>query len=139
MIKHVVMDMDGVLYRGETPVPGAVETIHTLHRQHIKVAYLTNNASRHRDELVAKMDHLGIPCTIEQMWGSAYITACYLASQAPEARVFTVGTAGMIRELHEAGLTVVPTHEHVTHVVAGLDWGVNYEKLKQAHAPFLSS
>jgi HAD superfamily hydrolase (TIGR01457 family) len=133
VIKHVVTDMDGVLYRGETLLPGAVETLRTLHARGVKVAYLTNNASRHREELVARMVHLGVPCTLEQMWGSAYTTARYLAKEAPDARVFVVGTSGMIRELQEAGLTVVPTHEGVTHVVAGLDWGITYEKLKFAH------
>jgi 4-nitrophenyl phosphatase len=39
----------------------------------------------------------------------------------------------MVRELREAGLTVLPTYEGVTHVVAGLDWGITYEKFKQAH------
>jgi 4-nitrophenyl phosphatase len=133
VIKHIVMDMDGVLYRGDTPLPGAIDTLRTLQAQGVKVAYLTNNASRHREELVAKMVHLGVPCTLEQMWGSAYTTARYLAREAPAARVFVVGTAGLVRELQEAGLTVVPSHEGATHVVAGLDWGITYEKLKYAH------
>jgi 4-nitrophenyl phosphatase len=133
VIKHVVTDMDGVLYRGDTPLPGVIETLNTLHARGIKVAYLTNNASRHREELVAKMVQLGVPCTIDQMWGSAYTTARYLAQEAPGARVFVVGTASLSRELQEAGLTVVSTHAGATHVVAGLDWGLTYEKLRQAH------
>lgn len=133
MIKHVVMDMDGVLYRGDTPLPGAIETLNALQSRGVKVAYLTNNASRHREELVAKMVRLGVPCTIEQMWGSAYTTARYLTSEAPDARIFAVGTPSMIRELREAGLQVLPTHEEVTHVVVGLDWGLTYDKLRQAH------
>jgi 4-nitrophenyl phosphatase len=133
VIKHVVMDMDGVLYHGDTPIPGAIDTLQTLQAQGVKVAYLTNNASRHREELVAKMVQLGVPCTLEQMWGSAYTTARYLAQEAPTARVFVVGTAGLVRELQEAGLTVLPTHAGATHVVAGLDWGITYEKLKYAH------
>lgn len=133
MIKHVVMDMDGVLYRGDTPFAEAIETLNTLRANGIQVAYLTNNASRHREELVAKMERLGVPCTLDQMWGSAYITACYLATEAPDARVYAVGTPGMIRELQDAGLTVVSNHEGVTHVVVGFDWGLTYEKLKYAH------
>lgn len=133
MIKHVVTDMDGVLYRGDTPLPGVLETLNTLRAKGIQVAYLTNNASQHREELVAKMVRLGMPCTMDQMWGSAYITARYLAQEAPGARVFIVGTSGLSRELQEAGLTIVPTSEGATHVVAGLDWGLTYEKLRQAH------
>ena len=89
----------------------------------MKVAFITNNASRHREELAAKVSSLGFPCDMHEIWGSAYTTARYIARHAPEARVFAVGTAGMVREMHEAGVTVVPTHEGATHVVAGLDMG----------------
>ncbi len=133
MIRHVVMDMDGVLYRGDQPVPGAIETLNTLRQQGVQVAFLTNNASRRREELVERVVQLGLPCTLDQMGGSAYTTARYLAQEAPEARIFVVGMAGMIRELREAGLTVVPTHAGATHVVVGLDRGVTYEKLMHAH------
>lgn len=133
MIRHVVMDMDGVVYRGDEPIPGAVETIRALHRRGVQIAYLTNNASRHREELAAKMRRLGFPCDLKQMWGSAYTTAYYLAQEAPHARIFVLGTAGMVREMQDAGLTVIPTHEGATHVVAGLDRGITYEKLTQAH------
>jgi 4-nitrophenyl phosphatase len=127
------MDMDGVLYRGEQPLPGAIETINVLRQRGVKVAFLTNNASRHRQEMAAQVSRLGFPCDVEQVWGSAYTTARYVATEAPEARVFVVGTAGLARELQEAGLTVVPTHEGATHVVAGLDRGLTYDKLKYAH------
>ena len=133
MIRHVVMDMDGVLYRGDQPVPGAVETIHALEAHGVHVAFLTNNASRHREEFAKKAVGLGLPCTINQVWGAAYTTAHYLKQKAPGARVFVVGTPSLTREIQEAGLTVVPTHQGATHVVAGLDPGLTYEKLKEAH------
>jgi 4-nitrophenyl phosphatase len=133
VIKHVAMDMDGVLYRGDQPLPGAIETLNTLRSRGIKVAFITNNASRHRDELAAKVSSLGFPCDIHEVWGSAYTAARYIARHAPDARVFAVGTSSMVREMHEAGITVVPTHEGATHVVAGLDMGLTYDKLKHAH------
>ena len=133
MIRHVVMDMDGVLYRGDHALPGAIETLNRIREQGVQVAFLTNNASRHRQELAAKMTHMGFPCTTDEVWGSAYTAARYLAAEAPQARVFLVGTAGMAREMEEAGITVVPTHEGATHVVAGLDPGLTYQKLAYAH------
>ncbi|GIX46339.1 MAG: acid sugar phosphatase [Candidatus Tectimicrobiota bacterium] len=133
MLRHVVMDMDGVIYRGEALLPGVRTLLQQLQQRGVQVAFLTNNASRHRQELAEKLKAMGLPCTLEQVWGSAYITARYLAREAPAARVFVVGTAGTVRELQEAGLTVVPTHEGATHVVVGLDWGLTYEKLRQAH------
>ena len=133
MIRHVVMDMDGVLYRGNHRLPGAVDTLNTLRERGVRVAFLTNNASRHREELAARLSGLGFPCATDDVWGSAYIAARYLSRHAPDARVFLVGTTGMRREMREAGLAVVPTHEGATHVVTGLDMTVTYEKLSHAH------
>ena len=133
MIQHVVMDMDGVLYRGDHPLPGAVDALNTLRGRGVRVAFLTNNASRHREELAARLSRLGFACATDDVWGSAYITALYLSRHAPEARVFLVGTEGMRREMQEAGVEVVPTHEGATHVVAGLDMTITYEKLSHAH------
>jgi len=39
VIRHVIMDMDGVVYRGEVPVPGAIETLEVLRREGVKVAF----------------------------------------------------------------------------------------------------
>lgn len=127
------MDMDGVLYRGDHPLPGAVDALDTLRSRGARVAFLTNNASRHREALAARLSRLGFPCERDDVWGSACIAALHLSRHAPEARVFLVGTAGMRREMEEAGVVVTPTHEGATHVVAGLDMTVTYEKLSHAH------
>jgi HAD superfamily hydrolase (TIGR01450 family) len=133
MIRHVVMDMDGVVYRGDAPVPGAIETMEALHHQGVKVAFLTNNASRHRVDLVEKLWHMGLRCSVDQMWGSAYTTARYFFTEAPDAKIFAVGMPGMIREFEEAGLNVIPNYAEATHVVVGLDRDFTYEKLTCAH------
>ena len=133
MIRHVVLDMDGVLYRGDQVLPGAIETLHALRQQGVNVAFLTNNASRHRQELADKMARLGFPCSRDEVWGSAYTAARYLATEAPGAQAFLVGTSSMAREMREAGVAVVPTHEGATHVIVGLDPTLTYQKLVWAH------
>jgi len=97
VIKHVAMDMDGVLYRGDQPLPGAIETLNALRQRGVKVAFITNNASRHREELAAKVSSMGFSCDMREVWGSAYTTALYIAKHAPDARVFVVGTSGLVR------------------------------------------
>ncbi len=133
MIRHVVMDMDGVVYRGDAPVPGAIETLEALRDQGVEVAFLTNNASRHRVDLAEKLLHMGLPCSVDQMWGSAYTTARYLFKEAPNAKIFPVGMPGMIREFEEAGVKVITDYQEATHVVVGLDRDFTYEKLTCAH------
>ena len=105
----------------------------TLRHQGVNVAFLTNNASRHRVELVEKLRHMGLSCSVDEMWGSAYTTARYLFAEAPGAKIFAVGMPGMIREFEEAGLNISLNYEEATHVVVGLDRGFTYEKLTCAH------
>ncbi len=133
MIRHVVLDMDGVVYRGEIPVPGAIDTVQALRQQGVQVAFLTNNASRHRVDLAEKLLRMGLHCDVGEMWGSAFTTARFLATEAPDAKIFAIGMAGMIREFEEADLTMVAASEDVTHVVVGLDRDFTYEKLTAAH------
>ena len=133
MIRHVIMDMDGVVYRGDAPVPGAIETLEALRHHGVNVAFLTNNASRHREDLVEKLLGMGLPCRVDQMWSSAYTTACYLCTEAPHAKIFAIGMAGMMREFEEAGLHISSNYAEATHVVVGLDRAFTYEKLACAH------
>src|SRR2546427_11660141 len=111
------MDMDGVLYRGDQPLPGAIETLNTLRQRGVKVAFITNNASRHRQELAEKVSSMGFHCDPEEVWGSAHTTALYIAKEAPGARVFVDGTAGLVREMHEAGGAGGPPAGGATHGV----------------------
>ena len=133
MIRHVIMDMDGVVYRGHVPVPGAIETLETLRQEGVQVAFLTNNASRHRTELAETLRQMGLPCGVEQMWGSAFTTARYLAAEAPGANIFAIGMPGMLREFAEAGLNVIDSDAGATHVVLGIDRDFTYDKLACAH------
>ena len=45
-IKHLILDMDGVLWHGETPVPGLVDFFNTLDQLNIDYVMATYNASR---------------------------------------------------------------------------------------------
>jgi 4-nitrophenyl phosphatase len=132
----IVFDLDGVVYRGETAVPGAVATLNRLAAEGHSLFFLTNNATRSRADYAEKLVRFGIPCVPEQVMTSAHATALYLQSQGgPGRKVFVVGERGLIEEMEWAGLTVVPleSEERVEYVVAGLDKGFNYAKLTRAY------
>ena len=56
----VVCDLDGVVYRGPTAVPHAVEVLGALD---VPVLYATNNASRSPADVATHLRELGLPCT----------------------------------------------------------------------------
>ena len=67
----VLTDCDGVLWSGNTPIPGSVEMIHKFREMGKKVIYVTNNATRSRKEYVTKMEDLGFGGTYVSIY--AYI------------------------------------------------------------------
>ncbi|HET7821188.1 MAG TPA: HAD-IIA family hydrolase [Ornithinibacter sp.] len=104
----VVCDLDGVVYRGPTAVPHAVEVLGALG---VPVLYATNNASRAPDEVAAHLRDLGLDCTPDAVATSSQAGAWLLADRlAPGSAVLAVGGAGVATALREAGLRpVLPT------------------------------
>ncbi len=131
-IRGFILDMDGVLYRGNTVREGAIEFITYLNRAGIPYVCVTNNASRTQAMYQAKLDALGIPIDASRVIGSAKATAEWLAGRvARGARVLVVGEAGLREELVGAGFTLVEVPP-ADFVVVGIDTTITYEKLKQA-------
>ena len=73
-----------VLYRGEQPVPGAIETLLALRQHGVKVAFLTNNASRHRQELAEHVSLLGFACSVEEVLRIVFVECARPASCGDE-------------------------------------------------------
>jgi phospholysine phosphohistidine inorganic pyrophosphate phosphatase len=72
----VLFDMDGVLYNGETPIPGASEALAQLHDRGIPHLFVTNTTSRSRAVLGEKLHAFGIPAESDQI-----LTPCIAARE----------------------------------------------------------
>lgn len=59
-IKGVLFDLDGVFYVGNQLVSGGNETLSWLRSQGIGYRFVTNNTTLSRSALVAKLQHLGL-------------------------------------------------------------------------------
>lgn len=135
-LRLYIFDLDGVIYRGEEPMPCAAETIHRLREEGKMVRFLTNNSALTREAYVRRLTGMGISCEEEDFMTSAYATAIYLQSQGAESkRVFIVGEEGIHEELRRIGMRVVtdPEEEGADYVVAGIDRDFTYDKLRRAH------
>ena len=76
-----VFDLDGVLYRGEDPVPDAAEAVASLRqRPGVSLFFLTNNSSQNRSDYALKLTALGMPCTEDEIVTSSSATAAYLVT-----------------------------------------------------------
>ncbi len=108
----VVCDLDGVVYRGPTAVPGAVDALRGLD---VPVLYATNNASRPPEEVAAHLRDLGLPCTPDAVATSSQAGAWLLSERVePGSPVLAVGGAGVALALTEAGLRPVAPDDAAT-------------------------
>lgn len=101
--------MDGVVYGGDTLIPGADTFIKNLLKESIPFTFMTNNSQRTRLEVVRKLKKLGITVTVDHVYTSAMATGKFLAGQIPGGTAFVLGEGGLLTSLHENGLTLVDT------------------------------
>ena len=137
----VICDLDGVVYRGPTVVPGAVETLNGLLAEGAGVVFATNNASRPPEDVEAHLRELGVDGEAWSVVTSSQSAAAHLATELrPGARVLAVGGPGVALALDEAGLAPVRVadldradgeHEPVEAIVQGLGVDVTWRELAE--------
>ena len=136
-VRTFVFDLDGVVYRGEQPLPGAADTIQSLRRLGHQVYFFTNNSSKSRPFYQEKLLSMGIPADIEHIMTAGYATALYLIENgARGASVFAIGEFGLLGELEAVGMNLTDD-EPVDYVVVGIDRKFNYNTLVKAQRVIL--
>jgi 4-nitrophenyl phosphatase len=130
-LRNLVIDMDGVLYRGNDPLPCLPEFIDFLRRAGIGFRLATNNSGSTPTQYAAKLAKMGAQVRPAEIITSGTATAHVLAQRYPRGtRVHVFGEQSVRDALTERGLQLAD--EDVQAVVASIDWGVNYEKIKRA-------
>src|SRR5688500_9500257 len=95
-VRAVLFDLDGVLYRGNTPLQGVDELLQFLARRQVAYACITNNASRTREQYSAKLHSIGIRIPAERIVTSATATGVWLRSRAPRGTtIYAIGMSGL--------------------------------------------
>jgi 4-nitrophenyl phosphatase len=131
-IRALVLDMDGVLWRGNEALPGLVAFFDWLKTSGKKFVLASNNSTYFPEDYLLKLETMGVTGVLpSQILTSATATASYLLAHYPVGtRVFVVGMDGLRRVLTNAGFTLVD--ERVEIVVVGGDFEFTYAKAKQA-------
>lgn len=127
-----LLDLDGVLYRGDLPIDGAGDAVGGLRSRGRRVVFMTNNSARTPEQVVRKLSGVGIEAMPGEVVSSALATADLLASRGG-GTAFVIGEAGLLTALADAGLAVPDGEpERADYVVVGWDRGVDYAKFRTA-------
>ena len=130
-ITHLLIDMDGVLYRGDSPMPRLQEFVSFLRQRPIPFMMVTNNSTRTPQQYANKLAGMGVEISPAEVLTSGQATARYLArSYPPGTRVHVFGMPSLQQAIQEAGFVLAG--EDVAIVVASMDRDVTSDKLKRA-------
>jgi phospholysine phosphohistidine inorganic pyrophosphate phosphatase len=131
-LRGILLDMDGVLYNEDAPIPGAVEAIRWLESRKVPFLFVTNTSSRGRDALAAKLRGFGIEGELARIHTPCVAASAWLAAHA-EGPV-----ALFVREAARAEFTRLPlVSDHATAacgavVIGDLGDAWSYEMLNRA-------
>ena len=125
-----LMDMDGVLVREESPIPGADLFLARLRELGLPHLVLTNNSIYTQRDLSARLAVSGIEVPDESIWTSALATARFLSEQRPNGSAFVIGESGLTTALHAVGYTM--TERDPDYVVLGETRTYSFERITHA-------
>jgi HAD superfamily hydrolase (TIGR01458 family) len=74
----LLIDIDGTLYVGDEPIPGAVEAIRRLEERGIVRRYLTNTTRRSRREVADRLRGMGFPLEDDELFTAPVAAASWL-------------------------------------------------------------
>ncbi|MCU7822249.1 HAD-IIA family hydrolase [Kitasatospora sp. DSM 101779] len=129
-----LLDLDGVVYAGPHAIEHAVESLATARDAGMRLAYVTNNASRPPRVVAEHLTELGVPAEAADVINSAQAAARLVAAEVPAgSKVLVCGGAGLVEALAEHGLVAVRSmDEQPVAVVQGFDPSLGWKDLAEA-------
>ncbi len=134
-IRALILDMDGVLWRENTPIGDLSAIFERIRAQGWKFAFATNNGSRTPEQYLEKLAGLGVRAERWQVATSALCVAEMLKKRFPNGGpVFAIGEEGVKQALREQGFDLLSLEdaEQAIAVVMGIDRSISFEKMREA-------
>jgi len=128
-----LIDLDGVVYRGENLLPGAKDFVNWLNNNQKKYLFLTNNSFANQAQIVTKLTRLGIATDESHVLAAAQAAVLHIVHCFPGAYVYVVGEQPLFDLVCTSGLQIANTSGQKADVVlVGLDRTFDYKKLTDA-------
>ncbi len=104
--RNYIIDMDGVLVRGDTLIPGAAGFVQDLKERGVEHLVLTNNPLYTPRDLAHRLHAIELEIPAERIFTSAMATARFLQSQRPNGTAYVIGESGLTEAIHAAGYVI---------------------------------
>ncbi len=130
----LLLDLDGVVYRGHAAIPHAPEALRAIAGRGVRVGYITNNASRTAGAVAEQLAGFGLDVSADGVVTSPQAAVRLLADRLrPGARVLVIGGVGLSSVVEAAGFQVVTSADDAPDaVVQGFAPTLGWQDLAEA-------
>ncbi|WP_276261323.1 HAD-IIA family hydrolase [Haloglomus litoreum] len=141
----VVLDLDGTVYRGGEPTPGAPEVIGRLRERGCQLLFCSNNPTKGRAAYVDRLAGMGIEATVDEVLSAGTVTTQYLREHHGEDLLYVIGSSGLREQFADADLRTTNDPEAGEVLVVSFYRGFDYDTLTEAYyagrdgVPFVGS
>lgn len=141
-LRALIFDLDGIIWRGQTPIAGVAHNLETLRAHGVRCFFATNNSSRSQQHYAERLQQMNIAVAPETIITSAVATGWHLETVFPNRDfcAYVVGEAGIRDEIERVGGQILSADDETTSaeiVVVGLDRAFSYDKLRCAQQHLL--
>ncbi len=134
-IKALILDMDGVVWRSDTPIGDLPSIFARMDARGVKYVFATNNGSKTPEQYAHRFKEFGVDINSEQVVTSAICVAKMLSQKFPDrGKVFMVGGDGVRIALEQNGFEILPIEnaQEAQAFVMGIDWAITFQKMVEA-------
>lgn len=138
-LKHLVLDIDGTIYKGKTLFPYTINFLDCLKDNGVSYSFLTNNASISTSKHVLKLKAMGLEIIDNQLYTAAASTIHYLKDNHSDwQHIFVLGTPSLVEQFESNGFNVLNECSSVRPdaLIVSFDTGLTYSSL--CHAAWLA-
>jgi HAD superfamily hydrolase (TIGR01450 family) len=126
-------DLDGTVYLGDAPLPGAIETIGRIRQAGRPVVFVTNNPLHSAEDYAGKLCGLGVEATTADVVTATDALVSYIRSACPQATLLVLGETLLLDTLSAAGFALTTKPAAADVVVVSFDRTFDYAKLLAAY------
>lgn len=134
-IKALILDMDGVIWRSDTPIGNLPNIFKRIDERDLKFVFATNNGTKTPEQYADTLAEFGVLVDPGQVVTSSLGVANMLAQKFPPgSRAFMIGEDGVRVALAEKGFEILSTEnaQDAQFVVMGIDRQINFDKMREA-------
>jgi HAD superfamily hydrolase (TIGR01450 family) len=131
---HVLLDLDGCVWVGGEPTPGAVEAVGALRLAGKGVAFVTNDSAPAPEEFVQRLWRLGFRVGLEEVVTVGGAVQHVLADTPRWRAAHVIGSPAIHRHVADAGKVIVNGRDvpNADVVVVAAHVGFDYDELRGA-------